>query len=523
MNQPHLWWYVTRASALIAWVLLTGSVVLGIFLSTRVMRKIDNPAWLQDLHRFMSALALIMVGVHMVSLMLDEFVHFDLVELLVPGGTANTSVTSIQSKTIGISMGIIALYLLVAVQSTSWFMNRLPRRLWKGIHYSSYVALILVTFHAAFSGSDVKELWYKTMAILLIGVAAGATIIRAVVGTRTRPARVSAGRGAVAANEARPAGRSGAPLAATSEVIRMRVADVGSPAKGIKSFRLYPVSGGTLPVWQPGAHITLYLPDGRERQYSLCGDPAERDHFDIAVLKKSGPQSGSSWIHSQLKPGAEISVSAPRNHFELEPAKSYVFVAGGIGITPIKSMIESLPPRRVWQLYYFGRSRTTMAFADELAADFPESVHIFPGDERQSAVDVRTIVREPDAEVYCCGPESLMSAVAECVPAQRLHLERFVAVTREHAEPQSVVLNLKKTGKRIEVPANESLLDALEKAGAPVTGSCRQGLCGTCEVRVLQGEPEHLDSIMDDEEKNELHIMYPCVSRAKTPELTLNV
>ena len=521
MNEPHIWWYVTRASSVIAWVLLTGSVVLGILLSTRVMRKIDNPAWLQDLHRYVSGLALIFIGLHMVSLMLDDFVHFSLAEVLLPGATAGSSVSSVQAKTLAITLGVLAFYLMLAVQVTSWFMNKLPRRFWKGVHYSAYAALVLVTFHAAFTGTDVPQLWYKTLSIVLIAAAAGAVLVRVIVGNRTRPARsgVAAESATGKPSDTRPAPAATIP----SDTIRMRVTETKVLAKGVLGVRFVPVAGGNLDVWHPGAHITLYLPNGLERQYSLCGDPAERGHFDIAVLKKRGSTGGSKWIHENVKVGTELEVSQPRNHFELEPAAEYVFVAGGIGITPIKAMIESLPPKRTWQLHYFGRSRTTMAFSAELEADYPDRVFISAADERDADPDIRAIVTVPGAEVYCCGPEALMSAVAVHVPEASMHLERFVAVERAATAATAVVMKLKKSRRTVVAAADETLLDALVRDGVPILGSCKKGLCGTCEVRVLDGQPEHLDSIMDDAEKDELHIMYPCVSRSRTPELTLDL
>jgi len=524
MNEPHIWWYVTRASSVIAWVLLTGSVVLGILLSTRVMRKIDNPAWLQDLHRYVSGLALIFVGLHMVSLMLDNFVHFSLAELLVPGATAGSSVSSVQAKTLAVTLGVLAFYLLVAVQVTSWFMNKLPRKFWKGVHYSAYGALVLVTFHAAFSGTDVPQLWYKTLSIVLIGAAAGAILVRVIVGNRTRPVRSAVAATDAHSREQKPTALRSVPAATIpADTTRMRVTETKVLAKGVLGVRLVPVTGGNLDVWHPGAHITLYLPNALERQYSLCGDPAERGHFDIAVLKKRGTTGGSKWIHENVKVGTELEVSQPRNHFELEPAAEYVFVAGGIGITPIKAMIESLPPKRKWQLHYFGRSRSSMAFAAELEADFPERVFISAADERDADPDIRAIVTVPGAEVYCCGPEALMSAVAVHVPEASFHLERFVAVERAAATATAVVMNLKKSRRTVVAAANETLLDALVRDGIPILDSCKKGLCGTCEVRVINGQPEHLDSIMDDAEKDELRIMYPCVSRSRTSELTLDL
>jgi ferredoxin-NADP reductase len=221
-------------------------------------------------------------------------------------------------------------------------------------------------------------------------------------------------------------------------------------------------------------------------------------------------------------------VSGPRNHFELEPAQNYLFVAGGIGITPIMAMIDSLPARRDWTLVYRGRSVTSMAFAAELAARYPDRVRIEPSDERDRGQVWETldeiVAANPAAEVYCCGPESLMNALTQIVPAERMHLERFVAVDRASAsEARPVQVICQKSKLEFEVAAEQSILSALEEHGLPVLGSCRTGVCGTCEVRVLNGTPEHLDSVLDDAEKDRLGIIYPCVSRASTPTLTLSL
>jgi ferredoxin len=164
-----------------------------------------------------------------------------------------------------------------------------------------------------------------------------------------------------------------------------------------------------------------------------------------------------------------------------------------------------------------------MAFAADLEADYPDRVFVSAADEREADPDIKSLVAASGAEVYCCGPEALMSAVAAHVPEASMHLERFVAVERIPEVVSSVIMNLKKSKRQVVAAADETLLDALVRDGVPILGSCKKGLCGTCEVRVLQGVPEHLDSIMDDAEKDELHIMYPCVSRSRTPELTLDL
>ena len=513
MNEPHIWWYVTRASALIAWVLMTASVLWGILLSTRVMRKVDNPAWLQDLHRYLGGVMLIMVALHMVSLMLDPWLKFTIVEELVPFGT--------DFKPLPIALGIIAMYLLVAVQGSSLIMNRLPRKFWKGLHYSSYAALLLVALHAGWSGTDTSTWWYRALAIVLIAVATIAVLVRVIVGTRFK------GGGTTAAPQ--PAADAPARVEvnlAPAGARTMVVTSVTTIADRVLGIRLVPLGGGTLPVWQPGAHITLHLPNGLERQYSLCGDPAEREHYDVAVLHTEESEGGSEWIHTSLKAGVTLEVTGPHNHFELEPAAEYLFIAGGIGITPIMAMIESLPAKRAWRLIYLGRSRKHMAFVNELEQRYPDRVRVVAADDKKakagfSLADVSVTANE---QVYCCGPEALMEAVAEVVPADRMHLERFVPLLRESASPAGeVTLFLRKSKKELLVPADESLLLAMERAGAPIVGSCNKGVCGTCEVRVISGRPVHLDSVMDDAQKDALHIMYPCVSRATGDPLTLDI
>lgn len=509
MNQPHLWWYITRASAIIGWVLLTISVLWGILLSTRVLRRIDNPAWLQDLHRFLSGTALVMVGLHMVSLMLDEYVHFSLSEVLIPGATS--------FKTISVALGIVAFYVMFAVQATSWFMKVLPRKVWKAIHYLAYVAVLLVAVHAGFTGTDVKALWYKVLAVTLIGATTLALVVRVIVGERMKKLKptVSARKAAL-----RPLVKPTAPTIATRE---FRVAALKKVATGTLAIRLEPVDAGLTEVWYPGAHITLHLPNDMQRQYSLCGDPADRSGYMIAVLRTQGPLGGSSWIHENLTVGMTLPVSGPLNHFALEPAQKYLFIAGGIGITPIRSMIESLPPQREWQLVYLGRSKKTMAFLGELKKQYGKRIIALPSDEQDAPLDIRRYLSD-DSAVYCCGPESLMSEVAAAVPPERMHLERFVAVQRDVGlAREEVVIDCKRSKERFTVGPDESILDVLEEQGLPLTGSCRKGVCGTCEVRVLAGEPLHLDSVMDDAEKDALGIMYPCVSRAKSESLTLDI
>lgn len=505
MNDGHIWWYITRASALIAWTTLTFSVVWGILLSTRVMRKIDNPGWLQDLHRYLGGLTVFMVLLHMVSLMLDGWLQFSWQEVLVPLATDYRPIAS--------ALGIISFYIVIVVQLTSMVMNKLPRAFWKAIHYLSYTALFLVAIHAGWAGTDVTTWWYRVLAIVLISVAAIAAIVRILTRkqTKSKPKEMVEVETPVITSP-------------PSQKISMVVAQVHNLAEHVVLIKLLPLGGGQLPVWQPGAHITVYLPNGLERQYSLCGDPAERTAYEIAVLKSPTSEGGSLWIHNELRPGMTLEVSAPRNHFELEPASEYVFIAGGIGITPIKAMIESLPPQRKWKLIYLGKNKKRMAFVEQLVKQYPHNVSVITSGAKKQAFNLENELSGTTAEVYCCGPESLMNDLSAIVPSQQLHLERFAALERTSDEPaKPVELTCKKSHKTFTVPEDQSLLEAMEENGIPILGSCRKGVCGSCEVRVLQGTPIHLDSVMDDDDKDKNSVMYPCVSRCSTDALVLDI
>jgi ferredoxin-NADP reductase/DMSO/TMAO reductase YedYZ heme-binding membrane subunit len=521
MTDPHVWWYVTRSSAIIAWVLMTLAVLWGILLSTRLLQRVDNPGWLQDLHKYFGGMSLIMVALHMVSLMLDGYVSFSFVEVLVPFGT--------DFKPLPVALGILAFYMLIAVQGTSLIMNRLPRRLWKIVHYLSYASILLVAVHAGLVGTEVGSWWYQAVAVLLITVSMLAVVVRIVLGNRSSAVAAKAR----AAQDA----STGAPLVSTT-VAEPQVALAAAPhdrlhmivvaatrlADGVIGLRLAARDRSVLPTWAPGSHITLFLPNGLERQYSLCGDPTDRTHFEVAVVRvDDSALGGSRWIHENLGVGDALDISHPRNNFELEPAREYVFIAGGIGITPIKAMIESLPASRYWKLLYVGRSDTSMAFAAELAAAYPHRVVLHPSSSNSGHLDFAPFVTE-SSHIYACGPASLLEAVSSLAPHDRVHIERFIPVIRASAggsRPISVTCD--RNGETLEVAAGVSVLEALEASGRPIIGSCRKGVCGTCEVRVLEGTPEHLDSVMDDEEKDELGVMYPCVSRAAGSTLVLDI
>ena len=512
MNDPHFWWYVTRASAVLAWVIMTAAVLWGILLSTRVFRGADNPAWLQDLHRYLGGTALVLTIIHMVSLVLDPWLAMPIDQLLIP--------LIAEYRPVPVALGILSFYVLAAVQLTSLVMNRLPRRLWKAVHYLSYVAVLAVAVHGAYAGTDAGAAWYQGVATVIVTASVLALIVRIVM-ARRRPAGIARATlgtdGAVPSlGDANPTD----PLAVT----RMRIIAKRPVADGVVRLRLGRVDGRPIEPWYAGAHVTLRLPVGVERQYSLCSDPADRAHVDIAVLRAEPMGVGSAYLHDLASIGDELDVIGPRNNFPLEAAHEYLFVAGGIGITPIRAMIEALPPTRAWRLLYLGHSRSQMAFASELEGRYGDRVRVIAGDERRERADRAAEIAATTAAVYACGSAVMLDAVIAATPVERCHVERFVAVDREAGvERSAVVVSARRSGKRVEVPADQSILIALQLAGVAVATSCGNGVCGTCETRVLAGTPQHFDSVMPDADKDEIGVFYPCVSRATSAELVLDV
>ncbi len=285
---------------------------------------------------------------------------------------------------------------------------------------------------------------------------------------------------------------------------------------------------GTLPHWSPGAHIDVVLPGGIERQYSLCGSPSARGTWRIGVLRE---REGSVWLHENAHVGETLRVRGPANHFLFAPTagRSYVFVAGGIGITPILPMIEAADAAGVaWTLLYVGRSRATMAFVDELEARYGERVEVFAGDEgRRLDIDERLGTPVARTVVYACGPARLLDALDATMsvwPRGSLHVERFEAkVLGPPVWSEPFEVDLMMSGLTVTVPPDRSILDVIEENGIVVPSSCRVGTCGTCEVAVVDGEIEHRDSVLSPEEQDANRSMMPCVSRAACQRITLEL
>lgn len=307
------------------------------------------------------------------------------------------------------------------------------------------------------------------------------------------------------------------------------VAEKSPVASDVALLELRATDGRDLPSWTPGAHIDVIINDELTRQYSLCGSPADCSSWRIAVLREEEGRGGSRHLHDDVAAGSTISVRGPRNHFELSPSASYLFIAGGIGITPLIPMIAAAEASGAqWTLIYVGRSRSSMAFVDQLAQEHPSKVKIFARDESPRP-PLDEILSAPDdhLQVYACGPNSLLESIEKAMaswPPTSLHVEHFCP--KEVGEPvltTSFEVELATSGITVEVQPDESILDAVRKAGLRVLSSCQEGTCGTCETTVLEGEVDHRDSLLSPEEQAANDTMMICVSRARSPRLTLEL
>ncbi|WP_371564248.1 PDR/VanB family oxidoreductase [Streptomyces canus] len=297
-----------------------------------------------------------------------------------------------------------------------------------------------------------------------------------------------------------------------------------SAADGVLALTLRHPLGEQLPQWEPGAHIDVVLGPGLERQYSLCGDPADRTSWRIAVLREPVGRGGSAHVHEQLGQGDKVRVRGLRNHFALRPAPRYRFIAGGIGITPILPMLAAAEAEGAeWTLLYGGRTRESMAFTEELSR-YGDRVTVAPQDET-GLLDLPSVLDgAPEGTlVYCCGPGPLLDAVEERCPAGLLHVERFTPKEQPAAENTEFEVELAQTGTTVTVAPDVSVLDAVRASGVEVLFSCTEGTCGTCETDVLDGTPDHRDSVLTDEEREAGETMMICVSRCRGKKLVLDL
>ena len=288
-------------------------------------------------------------------------------------------------------------------------------------------------------------------------------------------------------------------------------------------------AAGEFPAWTPGSHVDVVLPDGEARQYSLAGSAASPDRWVLGVLVEREGRGGSLWISQHATPGAELTLSVPRNHFEYVPAGAHrkVFVAGGIGITPLLPMIEQADAAGLdWELHYVGRALEHMAFTDELAA-YGDRVHLYPRDTSPRPDIEAILLRATPVDVYCCGPEVLMEAIEDLGRLHEgidAHVERFVArpIGDDHGFDEFDV-SFDYSGIEAHVGPDQTILQVAEEAGIEVPTSCREGTCGTCETPLMLGSVIHLDSVLSDAEREASATMMICISRATCSRIVLDL
>lgn len=311
--------------------------------------------------------------------------------------------------------------------------------------------------------------------------------------------------------------------------MRLRVTRNDPIAEGISLLELNGTNGAALPPFSAGAHITIELPNGLLRKYSLCNDPAERNRYQVAIKREANGRGGSSYLIDAVKAGDELLVRPPVNDFRLPPrAQDFLFIAGGIGITPIMAMIRQVrAENKRFRLFYCTRSPETTAFMDELSA--PEfaglvTIHHDQGDPA-CALDLKPILaeRRNREHLYCCGPRPLMEAVRNMTDhwsSTAVHFEAFSEAETHKPGDKPFRLRLARAGKVLDVPVTKTILEVLREHGLEVPSSCETGTCGTCRTKMLAGEADHRDLVLAEHERPD-HIMI-CVSRARSDEITID-
>ncbi|WP_267245541.1 PDR/VanB family oxidoreductase [Streptomyces sp. PR69] len=326
---------------------------------------------------------------------------------------------------------------------------------------------------------------------------------------------------------------SGRRPAGPAPALPVLVAERHEPAEGVVQLRLESAAGDELPLWEPGAHIDLVLPSGLVRQYSLCGDPAERSAYTVATRLLPDGRGGSREVHERLHEGVEVRIRGPRNRFPLVPAPAYLFIAGGIGITPVLPMLRTLNARGVdWRLLYGGRSRASMPYAAEAerlggqdATGAPRVTTI--AEDTSGLPDVAAFLSgaEGGTAVYCCGPAPLMDAVSAALPPGcTLHLERFTPpASPAPCDSAPFEVELRRSGHTVRIAPGQSVLSAVRERLPHVPYSCEQGFCGTCRQRVVEtdGEIDHRDELLTDAERKDSMLL--CVSRCRGSRLVLDL
>jgi vanillate O-demethylase ferredoxin subunit len=316
--------------------------------------------------------------------------------------------------------------------------------------------------------------------------------------------------------------------------MRVRVRSRQTEALHIASYELVAPDGGELPPFEAGAHVDVHLPGGLTRQYSLCNDPRERDRYVIAVLRDAASRGGSVALHEQVHAGDLLDIGMPKNHFELaRPPGRSLLLAGGIGITPLLAMAETLAARGdPFTLHYGARSAASMAFRARIERSAWAASACFHLDDGPAAqrLDLAPLFGGPPdaAHVYVCGPQGFIDAVLAAAASAGwsdafVHREYFGAKVAPASAEGSFDLRLARSGRQVHVAAGQSAAQALAAQGIEVPVSCEQGVCGSCLTRVLEGRCDHRDLYLTADEQARNDCFTPCVSRAKSPLLVLDL
>lgn len=319
----------------------------------------------------------------------------------------------------------------------------------------------------------------------------------------------------------------------TNVTSMLRVERIVYEAEDILRYVLAEPNNARLDPFTPGAHVDVHLGDEMVRQYSLCGDPADCYRYEIAVLKEPGGRGGSKRIHENFHAGDEVEVSSPRNHFPLaDDAERHLLLAGGIGVTPMIAMIHELERRgERYELHYCTRSPAATAFSKQLSPYIEAGkVHVHhDGGDPSQGLDIAALLREPvpGTHLYYCGPTGFMEAAKLASahwPEGTAHFEYFSAPVRpegEEATNECFQIKLSGTGEVFDVPPDKSIVSVLRDNGYPVDTSCEDGYCGTCLTRVVEGEPDHRDVVLDSDDRKQFMLI--CCSRSKSPLLVLDL
>ena len=317
-----------------------------------------------------------------------------------------------------------------------------------------------------------------------------------------------------------------------ADLLTVRLSRKRPEAEGIVALDLVAIDGAALPAFTAGAHLDLHLPGGLVRPYSLCGDPADTQRYQLGVLREPASRGGSAAVHAHLVEGQTLQVSPPRNQFALVPAAPHsLLLAGGIGITPLLAMAEQLAADGAsFALHYAVRSAVRVAFAARLLqAPWRAQVrlHLDDGDAVQR-LDLPAVLGQPapGTQLYVCGPSGFIDTVlatarAQGWPEAQLHSERFGAVVEQRDSDGDFEVQLGQGGPVVRVPRGQTVVQALAAAGVAVPTSCEQGVCGTCLTGVLAGTPDHRDQYLTPEEQSAGDQFLPCCSRASSARLVL--